>query len=359
MLKNVILKYGLCVDDFEIESFGDGLINKTWKLSNKANKDAFILQEINKGVFKSPETISKNLSKIGKYLHHHTPDYLFVNTLPSSNGDHVVVEQGEYYKLSPFVPNSITINTVENKKAAYEAAKQFARFSKLLSKFDEQTLDYSLPNFHNLLIRFVELENQLKTADKARFEKSLSLISLAYKHKDIVDTYEQLQTRKLLPQRVMHHDTKINNVLFDKDFNGLCIIDLDTVMPGNFISDLGDMMRTYLSPANEEEKDLNRITIREDVFEAIIEGYMSEMGEFLNLIERKYIVYAGKFMIYMQAIRFLTDYLGNDRYYGQKYEGHNYVRASNQFALLEAYCALEPKLERIAERSLVSKAVKV
>ena len=135
--------------------------------------------------------------------------------------------------------------------------------------------------------------------------------------------------------RVTHHDTKISNVLFNQEDKGLCVIDLDTVMPGYFISDVGDMIRTYLSPANEEEKDFSKIEIREEYFSAIWKGYMSEMNDELSTEEKNHFIYAGKFMIYMQAIRFLTDHLNNDIYYGAKYPGHNLVRAGNQAVLLQ------------------------
>ena len=125
------------------------------------------------------------------------------------------------------------------------------------------------------------------------------------------------------------------------------MIDLDTVMPGYFISDFGDMMRTYLSPVSEEEKDFSKIEIREEYFKAIADGYLDEMGSQLTSIEKDHLVYAGKFMVFMQAVRFLTDYLNNDIYYGSKYEGHNFVRANNQSALLKQIIEKEKKLRQV------------
>ena len=141
--------------------------------------------------------------------------------------------------------------------------------------------------------------------------------------------------------RVTHHDTKIGNVLFDKDDKGLCVIDLDTAMPGYFISDAGDMMRTYLSPVSEEEKEINKIEIRDDFYRAIVQGYSDEMKDELTETENKNFFYAGKFMIYMQAVRFLTDYINDDVYYNITYPEHNFIRARNQLTLLQ--CLLEKK----------------
>jgi hypothetical protein len=350
MLKKVIDKYGLKFQDFDIQNFGSGLINKTWKLGAIAGEKSYVLQQINKSVFKSPVQISENLNHIGNYLARNYPHYLFVSSLPSKDNDFVIKDDNdEYYKLSNYINDSVAVNTVKDKKEAFEAARKFAEFTKLLVNFDIAKLNYPLPNFHNLTLRFIELEEQLKVADKDRLEKALNVVNLVYKNKDIVDTYEQINSKKLIPLRVIHHDTKINNVLFDEQYNGLCVIDLDTVMPGYFISDVGDMMRTYLSPVDEEEQDLSKIEIREDVFKAIVEGYFKEMGDVLSDNEKQLFVYAGKFLIYMQGVRFLTDYLNNDRYYGSRYDGHNLVRATNQMLLLEKYNELEHKFQKIVD----------
>jgi hypothetical protein len=145
--------------------------------------------------------------------------------------------------------------------------------------------------------------------------------------------------------------------LFDKNGNGLCVIDLDTVMPGYFISDVGDMIRTYVSPVSEEEKDFSKIQIRQDYFQAIVDGYLSEMKDELSDEEKNYFVYAGKFMIYMQAIRFFADYFNNDIYYGSKYEGHNLVRGNNQLELLKQLLAKENQLQEIVTSYASVKAI--
>lgn len=152
--------------------------------------------------------------------------------------------------------------------------------------------------------------------------------------------FEKVRQDPAFRMRVTHHDTKISNVLFNDAGKGICVIDLDTVMPGYFISDVGDMMRTYLSPANEEEKDFAQVEVRPEFYRAIREGYLEEMGSHLTTGEKDHFFYAGEFLIYMQALRFLTDYLNDDKYYGRLYEDHNFVRAGNQVALLKSYNSL-------------------
>src|SRR4030095_7819983 len=228
-----------------------------------------------------------------------------------------------------------TIDVVNSPSQAYEAAKQFGRFTNLLSAFPVEDLRITLPDFHNLPLRYSQFETAINEGNKERIQEASTLIDFLKNQYEIVTTSEQISSDPDFKKRVTHHDSKISNVLFDDNDHGLCVIDLDTVMPGYFISDFGDMMRTYLSPVSEEEKDLSKIEIREDYFKAIARGYLDEMANELTPVEKKYLVYAGKFMIYMQALRFLTDFLNNDTYYGAKYKGHNFIRANNQVCLLK------------------------
>ena len=192
-----------------------------------------------------------------------------------------------------------------------------------------------------------EFLQALENGNRQRIAESADLISSLTQHVNIVTEYGNIKTNPEFKLRVTHHDTKISNVLFNPDGKGICVIDLDTVMPGYFISDMGDMMRTYLSPVSEEEKDFERIAVRDDFYKAIVKGYYSEMKNELTETEKKYFFYAGTFMIYMQALRFITDYLNDDKYYGAKYPRHNYVRAKNQLVLLERLLAKKEQLEEM------------
>jgi len=350
MLNNILSHFGLNPPDYQIQAFGSGLINHTFKVSGKGEE--YILQQINSDVFKFPEYIANNLALIQSYLNKLYPKYLFVGAIPSITGDFLVKSSpGKYYRLFPFVKGSQTINFISTAKEAFEAARQFGKFTYLLKDFDPLTLKYTLIDFHNLELRFDQFKSAYKDADPVRLAKASDEIKEAYNHINILQTYNQIITNSEIPVRAMHHDTKISNVLFDNKKDGLCVIDLDTVMPGYFLSDVGDMMRTYLSPANEEETDFSKIHIREDIFNAIYNGYMSEMGGVLTEKEKQYFIYSGEFMIYMQAIRFLTDYLNNDIYYQPKYEGHNLNRAKNQFKLLNEFTMAEDQF-----RKLITKA---
>jgi hypothetical protein len=220
----------------------------------------------------------------------------------------------------------------------------------VLRDFPAEDLKITLPGFHNLAYRYEQFEQAIENGNPSRIQSSTQEIDYLVSKNHIVSTYKQIVTTKEFKVRVTHHDTKISNVLFDKDGKGICVIDLDTLMPGYFISDVGDMLRTYLSPVSEEERDFKKIAIREDFFEGIACGYLREMSGELTAKEIEHFVYSGLFMIYMQALRFLTDYLNDDVYYGAAYPGHNHVRAKNQIVLLERVFEKEHELNKIVSR---------
>ncbi|HEY8661224.1 MAG TPA: aminoglycoside phosphotransferase family protein [Hanamia sp.] len=344
MLGFIAKLYGLPENECSLKPFGNGLINRTWILECRGEK--FILQKINDTIFPSPCLIAENIHHLNVFFKTYYPDYLFENPVATLQNEEMVIIEGEgYFRMFHFVKGSVTFDTVDNSSIAFEGARQFGKFTKLLSTFDSKQLHITLTDFHNLDLRYNQFELALKQGNKSRIEECKSSIDFIKEQKYIVDIFNRIQTNVNFKKRVTHHDTKISNVLFDKNGRGLCVIDLDTVMPGYFISDAGDMIRTYLSPVSEEESDFSKIEIREDYFQAIMDGYLSEMKDELSGEEKKYFVYAGKFMIYMQAIRFLTDYINNDIYYGAKYTDHNLIRGNNQLELLKQLLAKEYILE--------------
>lgn len=325
--------------------FGSGLINHTWKM--EAAGKHYILQKINEQVFKDPAAIAYNINMTANYLCNYFPAYLFVVPIKTSANDDIFIdEENSCFRLTPFVENSHTIDVVSAPELAYEAAMQFGQFTKLLAGLDVARLKITLPDFHNLSLRYRHFEDALLNGNADRKKQCESLIENIEANKDIVEIYEKIKKSAAFKLRATHHDTKISNVLFDSNNKGLCVIDLDTLMPGYFISDVGDMLRTYLSPVSEEEKDFSKIEIREDYFLAIAKGYLSQLENELTEEEKNHFLYAGKFLIYMQAIRFLTDYLNDDVYYGAKYDDHNFVRAGNQMALLQKLTEKENALQQ-------------
>ncbi len=339
MTSFILTQFWFAENNYTINPFGTGLINNTWLAT--AGDKKYILQRINQNVFKTPEGIDENIKRIAAYLKQYYPGYIFTVPVSTMDGRTLVIDESGAYRLFEFVEGSHTYDVLQKPQQAYEAAKQFGRFTKLLAGFDTDNLKVTLPNFHDLSLRYKQFEYALQTGDKQRITHAAYLIKCLKNYNGILQTFEEIQTNPSFKKRVTHHDTKISNVLFDNNDNGICVIDLDTVMPGYFISDVGDMMRTYLPAVSEEETDLEKIEIRDEYFDAIVQGYLGEMKEELFEDELNAFVYAGEFMIYMQALRFLTDYLNNDIYYGIKYPLNNYNRAANQIVLLDELMAKE------------------
>lgn len=333
-MHEILTHFGFKSDDCRIENFGNGLINDTFLLHTGNEK--FIFQKVNHSIFKKPELIAENIDVIAKHLAQQHPGYFFTEPIKSVNGNSLIYIDGKgYYRAFPFVKNSRSIDVVKTPGQAYEAALQFGKFTKMLAGISIDDIKITLPSFHDLLLRYDQFTEATKNGNANRIAETEQLINQLLNYNDIVEEYKTIIKNPQFKVRVTHHDTKISNVLFDENDKGICVIDLDTVMPGYFISDVGDMMRTYLCPVSEEENDFSKIQIREEFYKAIVQGYLSYMQDELTDTEKGYFFYAGKFIIYMQALRFLTDYVNNDIYYGAKYEKHNYVRAQNQATLLQ------------------------
>ena len=344
--RSVLSAYEMEENLLKMESFGSGLINTTWKISTTEGE--YILQKINHAIFKRPKDIAHNIHLIDSYIRRKYPTYRFIGPVSAKDGETVVYEKGlGYFRLFPFVSGSHSLEIVRTPHQAYEAAAQFGRFTRLLSGFDVQQLRTTIPAFHDLNLRYQQFLESIKNGSSKRLKTSESLIKILMSNKNIVDDFDKIRSSPEFKLRVTHHDTKISNVLFDKNDKGQCVIDLDTVMPGYFISDVGDMMRTYLSPVSEEVDDFTKIDVRKDFYKAIVQGYYSEMKDVLTEAEKESFFYAGKFMIYMQAIRFLTDYLNDDIYYGASYPEHNFIRASNQAVLLRQLIGKETELAQL------------
>ncbi len=353
MLEPVLLAFGLDPAHYSVRPFGSGLIHHTYLVKKMFSEESFILQKVNHLVFKKPDDIAHNLRIIGNYLKHRHPKYLFTLPVITVKGDDYAVYENGYYRLFSFIPQTHTVDVCQTPQQAYEAARQFGKFTACLTGLRMDMLRYTIPGFHDLTLRYQQFEEALQIGNRQRIEEAVNQINFIVQHKRIADQFEKIKSNPQFKLRVTHHDTKINNVLLDPEDLGVCVIDLDTVMPGYFISDVGDMMRTYLSSANEEEQDLNKIMIRENFFEAIVKGYLAEMKYELSEDEKQHLIYAGKFIVYMQATRFLTDHLNNDVYYGARYEGHNLIRAVNQITLLKRLEEKEEGLKRIVEKFIV------
>jgi thiamine kinase-like enzyme len=330
------------IDDtqgIEIKRFGEGLIHGSYLVSKK-NEPEYILQEFNTSVFKQPSSISYNLNLLSHHLHSIDTIPFFPLSINSKSHHPYVIYEGKYFRLTPYVKDSHSINSCSKPEEAYEASFQFGRFTAAFKDFTPETLKETIPQFHDLAFRWKQFMDALKVGNQKRIQFARKEIDQIQDHYHIVEKFNSIKSTNSFLKRVTHHDTKISNVLFDSSSKGICVIDLDTVMAGFFISDVGDMFRTYLSSANEEEQDLEKVVARKDFYNAILEGYLEIMNDQMTVEERQNFSYAGEFMIYMQALRFITDFINDDVYYGISYEINNYNRTKNQLRLLKEFYSM-------------------
>jgi Ser/Thr protein kinase RdoA (MazF antagonist) len=330
LLDTLAAKYGW--HNYQITPIESGLINHTYKVVTPQGK--FVLQQLNTNVFKQPLAIDANMQLLKSQLEISQADYLFVAPITDIDGYTLYQLNDQYFRAFNFIEESHSVATVNTPEQAYEAAKAFAKFTAVCNAIDATALEETLPNFHNLPLRYQQFEAALLTANVERLVACKTLIEALQAQQSIVTKYEAFMAHPDAIKRVTHHDTKISNVLFNEANKAICVIDLDTVMPGYFISDVGDMIRTYVCPVSEDEGDLSKIIVRKEYLQAIQDGYYSHMQQHLTAFEQAHFFFAGEVLIYMQALRFCTDYLQNDVYYPIKYPHHNLVRANNQMRLL-------------------------
>jgi Phosphotransferase enzyme family len=347
-LHPVLKAFGLNLDLFTSSHFGSGHINHTFLLSHNSNDEKYILQEINTHVFPKPSIIAQNLAECSGYLAKKYPDYLFINSLKTNQGATLHEEAGHFWRLSPYISNSYSFNRLDSPQLAFEAAKAFGLLTHRLADMPIGNLQPSIVGFHDLTWRYQQFEVALAHAKNQRKSEALAEIEFAYSHRFIVDEYESIVNHPHYPTRMVHHDTKINNVLFDQTTQlCLCVCDLDTLMPGRIISDVGDMIRTYTCSQSEESADFEAIQVRNDYFEALIRGYLQPLKDSLTALEIESLFSAGLIMVYMQGLRFLTDYLSNDAYYPIQYANQNLNRAKNQQYLLRDLLKKEGELKSL------------
>lgn len=331
---SVLSQFGFDPAHHSVEKTGSGHINYTYLVMGA--RSSWILQRINTNVFRQPEVIAANLRHAASHLTIHHPDYLFLAAIPTTSGAEMATdEEGHPWRLFPYIENTITIDKVDVPEQAFEAAKGFAGLTRKLDTIDTSLFQPTIPGFQDLGWRWQQLEQALAGATGERKKMASAEIGLAQTFSFLVDDYKRLTGNGLLKTRIVHNDTKINNILFDKTSGkAVCVIDLDTLMPGHFIYDLGDMVRTFVSPVSEEEKDVHKISFRKEMYEALLEGYRSEMQDCLSPVEQKAIPFAGMMMTYIMAIRFLADFLNGNIYYQIHYPEQNLVRAANQLKLV-------------------------
>ena len=344
-MKEIANQFILEGDILSIEPYGNGHINRTYLVKTSANN--YILQGINSNVFKTPLAIIANIELLWETQPN---NHIILPMMPTQQGGHSVTADEVVWRIFPFAEGYTSYEFIEEPWQAEKAANAYATFMKTFANIDTSRLQATIPNFHNGHLRFQQLEDAHKQATPARKEKAKHLYEFAQEHKVIFDLIQKEVDEKRIPIRITHNDTKINNVLINKanpdDFR---VIDLDTVMQGILLYDFGDMVRSSVSPTEENEADDSKIVFNTDFFEALCKGF-SVMNPVMTEAEKAHIVDGAKYMIFIIGIRFLADYFNNDIYFKTSYPEENYIRARNQFVLLQRLEDKEAELRTIARK---------
>ena len=330
----------------EFESYKElasGHINDTYLIKTKS-KPYYVLQRINHGIFPDVPGLIENKVAISQHIKEKLQHLSlkkqkrrilkFFKTIAGAS--YYKGDEGNYWNLMQFIDKSVTHMTVPNEDVAYQSGKLLGQFLTLTNDFDASKLTEVIPNFHNMTFRYSQFDEALKSASPERLQKAHTYIELVNNSKEEMHILQRLKESGEIKIRVTHNDTKISNVLFNKKEKGLCLIDLDTVMPGIVHYDFGDAIRTSCNTAEEDETNLDLVEFNLDYYNAYKKGFLKMMGDSLTPLELKYLPLGAKTMIFIIGLRFLTDYLNGDIYFKTKYADHNLDRAKNQFKLLQS-----------------------
>jgi Ser/Thr protein kinase RdoA (MazF antagonist) len=341
----------------EIAPIPVGHINDTFLVT--ATNGRYVLQRINQIVFTKPVEVMANIVRITEHIctRMATADPESISRQPqiipaTDGGAYHRETDGEVWRMYNFIEDAVTYDCLQSAPLAREAARMFGWFQRMLIDLPGPPLYETIPGFHNTPRRFERFQEVLKADVANRAKNAQAEIEFVFENAGICHVLYDLVQRGDVPVRIAHNDAKINNVMLDtKTGRGVCIIDLDTVMPGLAVYDFGDLVRTAACAAAEDEQDLSKVAVDIALFEALARGFVAETSLFLTPAERRHLVFGGKLITFEQLIRFLTDYLAGDVYYKVHREGHNLDRTRTQMKLVQSIIEHEEDLNRPVERA--------
>lgn len=339
--------------------FTDGHINTTYLavFVNRGRFHKYLVQGINVHVFKNPQELMENVVGVTEYLRDKiaesggNPARETLTFLKADNNKYYLYHIGKCWRIYNFIDNSYTINHIESPDVFEKAGKSFGLFQKRLDGYPMENLHETIKDFHNTPKRLEALELAAKNDRAGRLVQVSEEVEFALSRKEDCEVVLNLYKEGLIPLRVTHNDTKLNNILFDeKSGDSICVIDLDTIMPGFSLYDFGDSIRFGANETREDDDNLDNVKVSLELFEAFTRGFLSACAKDLTETEVKYLAFAAKLMTFECGVRFLTDYLDGDVYFKTTYQEHNLVRARNQFRLVSEIEKNLPVMNEIVDR---------
>ncbi|MGM9804377.1 MAG: phosphotransferase enzyme family protein [Muribaculaceae bacterium] len=323
----------------EVKPLGNGLINTTYLVTTQADSPNYVMQLVNTSIFTDPDMLMDNIVAVTNHLRTKLQqagvsdvDRRCLKFIPARDGKYYTMRDGNCWRIMEFIPDTTSRSGVSS-ESAYIVGKTFGEFQAMLADIPSQ-LGETIKDFHNMEFRLQQLREAVSQNAASRLDEVQWLVDELEKRADEMCKGERLYREGKLPKRICHCDTKVDNILFDKDGNVLCVIDLDTVMPNFVFSDFGDFLRSAANTSAEDEPDTDKIEFNMEIFKAFAKGYVESARTFLTPVEIENLPYAACLFPYMQTVRFLADYINGDTYYRIKYPEHNLVRSKAQFKLL-------------------------
>lgn len=338
------------------EPFGNGHINDTYRVEMiEPDHPGYIFQRKNHLVFKDVPGMMENIIRVTDHIRKKLAaeniseiDRKVITHIKTKTGKYYFTDEtGNYWVVFKFIKDSKSVEKIENPNHALLAGKGFGLFQKQLADLKGKPLNETIIDFHNIEFRYRNFERALKINFQNRKDQAKKEIDFALNVREEMHTLIRTQKSNKIPIRTTHNDTKINNILFDGQNNILCVIDLDTVMPGLVHFDFGDAIRTAACTAEEDETDLEKITINMPIFESFARGFLSETKSFLTQNETDLLAHSAKFMTFIMGLRFLTDFLEGDVYYKINHPEHNFDRCKAQFKLVSEISKQEKQMNEI------------
>lgn len=359
-LKDIVAKFAIRGNVSEIKPLGEGLINDTYKVKTaEAGQPDYVLQRVNNAVFPDVDMVMRNIAAVTAHIRKKLEEkgeddidrkvLTFIPLKEDATKLYALVD-GKYWRIMVFIPDAITKQAV-NPESSRAAGKAFGNFQAMLADIPVQ-LGETIKDFHNMEFRLQQLREVVKADPVGRVSEPQvqEMLKQIDARAEEMCKAERMGREGILPKRVCHCDTKVNNMMFDKNDNVLCVIDLDTVMPNFIFSDYGDFLRTGANVVAEDCPDMDKVQFNVEIFKAFTEGYLSSASSFLTRVEIENLPYAVKLFPYMQCVRFLWDYLSGDKYWKCQYPEHNFVRANNQLHLLLSIEAHEQEMNAFIKR---------
>lgn len=332
----------------EIEELSSGLINNSWKVVTKDPKHPnYLLQKINHNVFRDVESLQYNIKMVTDYIRNKVIlkgiqdiDRHVLTPISVGKGDSTKLyywdSNGDYWRMFLFIEDSHSYDKMESPEMAEVAGKAFGQFHKYLKDFPGKRLCEVIPNFHNTPVRIENLRRRVALNPAGRLKDVNKEVDFLLNRSHDFLMIADLGEKGIIPTRVVHQDTKFNNILFDKNDQVLCVVDLDTVMPGYICYDVGDAIRSGANTGKEDDADIKNVELDMNLAKAFIKGFLDKTRMFLKKSEVETLAFGAKLLTYEQAVRFLDDYLDGDKYYKTDYPEHNLVRARAQIKLLQS-----------------------